>query len=435
VKISPKDNEREFRQMLSQKVSGTCAGPWLLAPELLRLGTWDLLKGWTGCGDMDFEPRIALQVVNESALCINRVRKKNSLSHQGFQLVNGMGRLVTDEQVHLLLNNHKMEEAQDLLVNLGYQRQLSGHYPGDIIAIDPHRMVSTSKRVMSKKKKVPDAPSEKMLQTFFSLCTQTGQPIMATMASTGMPTTRATKNLLEATGKIIKTDALLIADKEHFTQELLAGLQQHDHYDILVPVLHTKRINSLIESLRYKPLWAGYAVAETSFSFEGAKESFRLIAQRFGETALRYTYKAFITTSQKLVQELMSQDYDQRWSIEEFFRFENEMGMKRTSTHNLNIRYGKLALAMMAQAATFQLRKKLKKTYRSWDARHLATEVLAWADGDVRVKDDTIIVTFYHAPNHINHHEYVNLPNRLEAENINPKIPWLFDFKLDFSFK
>lgn len=109
--------------------------------------------------------------------------------------------------------------------------------------------------------------------------------------------------------------------------------------------------------------------------------------------------------------------------------------MKRVSTHNLNIRYGKLALAMIAQAATYQLRKKLKKSYRSWDAKHLATEVLAWADGDVRVKDDTIIVTFYHAPNHINHHEYVNLPKRLEAENINPEIPWLFDFKLDFRFK
>lgn len=384
---------------------------------------------------MDFEPRTALQAVNESALCVNRVRKKNSLGHQGFQLVNGMGRLVTDEQVHLLLNGHKMEEAQGLLVNLGHQRQLSGHYRGDIIAIDPHRMVSTSKRVMPKKKKVPDAPPEKMLQTFFSLCTQTGQPVMATMASTGMPTTRATKNLLGATGKIIRSGALLVADKEHFTQELLVALKQHDHYDILVPVLHTKRIKSLIKTLGYKPLWAGYAVAETPFSFEGSKEPFRLIAQRLGETTLKYTYKAFVTTSPKPAHELVSQDYGQRWGIEEFFRFENGMGLKRASTHNLNIRYGKLALAMMAQAATYQLRKKLKKPYRNWDARHLATEVLAWADGDVRVKDGTIIVTFYHAPDHIDHHGYINLPKRLEAENINPKIPWLFDFKLDFRFR
>ncbi|NJM16088.1 MAG: hypothetical protein HC896_12590 [Bacteroidales bacterium] len=149
-----------------------------MVPEFLRLGVWDLLKGWTKRGDIDFDPRIALQLVNESALCVNRVRKKNSLGHQGFQLANGMGRLVTDEQVHMLLNNHTIEQATDLLVNLGHQRQLSGHYQGDIVAIDPHRIISSSQRVMAKKKKVPDAPSEKMLQTFFAVSAETGQPIM-----------------------------------------------------------------------------------------------------------------------------------------------------------------------------------------------------------------------------------------------------------------
>ncbi len=153
VKISPRDNEREFRQMLSQKVSGTSVGIWLLVPELLRLGAWDIIKGWAGKEDMDLDPRIAMQVVNESALCINRVRRKNSLGHQGFELANGMGRLVSDEQVHLLLDKHTTGQAQAMLLNLGIQRQLSGHYQGDIIAIDPHRIISTSKRVMSKNEK------------------------------------------------------------------------------------------------------------------------------------------------------------------------------------------------------------------------------------------------------------------------------------------
>ncbi len=104
--MTPRDNEREFRQMLSQKISATSVGLWLLVPELHRLGAWDLLKAWTGGNDTDFDPRIALQLVNESALCINRVRKKDSIGHQGFQLANGMGRLVSDEQVHELLNRH-----------------------------------------------------------------------------------------------------------------------------------------------------------------------------------------------------------------------------------------------------------------------------------------------------------------------------------------
>jgi len=30
---------------------------------------------------------------------------------------------------------------------------------------------------------------------------------------------------------------------------------------------------------------------------------------------------------------------------------------------------------------------------------------------------------------------YEDLPNKLQMQGVNPKIPWLFDFKLDFRFK
>ena len=111
------------------------------------------------------------------------------------------------------------------------------------------------------------------------------------------------------------------------------------------------------------------------------------------------------------------------------------MGLNRASTLNLNIRYGKLANSMIAQAATYQLRKRLKEDYKRWEASHLSNEILAWSDGDIRVNGDTIIVTFYNAPKYIDKKDYINLPNILRMQGINPKIPWLFDFKLDFRFK
>lgn len=433
--MSPRDNEREFRQMLAQKVSGTSVGIWLLIPELIRLGAWDIIKGWTQKEDMNLAPRIAMQVINESALCINRVRRKNSLGHQGFELANGMGRLVTDEQVHLLLNNHTMEQAQEMLVNLGIQRQLSGHYMGDIIAVDPHRMISSSKRVMAMKQKNPGAPSQKMLQTFFSVSAETGQPIMATMSSTGMPTTKATSALIDRTGQIVRSPSLLVADKEHFTRELLSTAAEHENYDLLVPAIKTSRVVKILESLIYKPLWAGFAIAETTFSFTKENYQYRLLAERMGETEEDYTFNAFITASKREVTKLICEDYDKRWSVEEFFNFENDMGIKRASTLNLNIRYGKLALAMIAQGATYQLRRKLSEPYKNWNAKHLSTEILALCDGDIRVKGDTIIATFYGKPKHLNENDYVNLPDILTREGYNPKIPWLYDFKLDFRFK
>jgi hypothetical protein len=53
----------------------------------------------------------------------------------------------------------------------------------------------------------------------------------------------------------------------------------------------------------------------------------------------------------------------------------------------------------------------------------------------VRVKNDTIIVTFYGPSQHIKKEEYIDLPNKLLSQGINPRIPWLYDFKLDFRFK
>jgi hypothetical protein len=93
-------------------------------------------------------------------------------------------------------------------------------------------------------------------------------------------------------------------------------------------------------------------------------------------------------------------------------------------------------LAVLAQAATFQLRQQLDGATAGWDARHLADNLLAGLEGDVRVGDDTVVVTYYNAPQADRLQErYAGIPARLEAEGIDPHVPWLYDLKLDFRFK
>ncbi len=79
---------------------------WFLAVEHLRLGNWDLIKGYTGDSDADIDPRLTMQIVNEAAIYSNRMRRRNYNTHQGFETLNGPGFLVTDEQVHHLLSKH-----------------------------------------------------------------------------------------------------------------------------------------------------------------------------------------------------------------------------------------------------------------------------------------------------------------------------------------
>ena len=54
----------------------------------------------------------------------------------------------------------------------------------------------------------------------------------------------------------------------------------------------------------------------------------------------------------------------------------------------------------------------------------------------MRVQKDTILVTYYNAPNAaLLQQHYQGLPEKLQAQGINPRVPWLYNFKLDFRFK
>lgn len=401
----------------------------------LRLGVWDLVKSFTGCSDRDIDAHIAMQIVNESALCSNRIRKSNYLANQGFELVNGLGFLASDQQVHYLLDKQTVCQATQVQKALAGIRANAGHYQGNTIAIDPHRIITTSQRVMPKKRKKPEELSKKMLQTFFANDADTGQPIGFGIGSTGVSTTKATIDLLHLT-KIVSKDALILADKEHFTDNLIKTISQQMDFDLLVPAIANQRIKTIEHNSQYQRLWAGYALAENKFCFARGSSDYRMLTQREGEVEKDFTYKSFITLKDKPAEDLLTVKYAQRWTIEDFFNFDGAMGFDRASTFNLNIRYAKMSLALLAQAATYELRRQLPKPYNRWNAKHLADAVLGKIDGDIRVKDDTIIVTCYNAPKELKLHEnYSGLPAKLMSEGINPNIPWLYNFKLDFRFK
>jgi hypothetical protein len=49
---------------------------------------------------------------------------------------------------------------------------------------------------------------------------------------------------------------------------------------------------------------------------------------------------------------------------------------------------------------------------------------------------DTILVTYYNAPNQeLLRARYQGFPDELAAEHIDPRVPWLYGFKLGFRFK
>jgi len=52
------------------------------------------------------------------------------------------------------------------------------------------------------------------------------------------------------------------------------------------------------------------------------------------------------------------------------------------------------------------------------------------------VTADTIVVTYYNVPNtEFLRLRYEGLPRKLREQGLNPEIPWLYNYKLDFRFR
>ncbi|MCP4717204.1 MAG: hypothetical protein GY868_18940, partial [Deltaproteobacteria bacterium] len=276
-KADPQSLERGVRQLLANKTGGTMAGIWLLIPEYLRLGVWDLLRSWSGASEGEVQSRLALQLVNESALCVSGMRHSRTLGHKGFELANGLPFLATDTAIHCLLDNRSVAEAQRLQVALGKIRQTYGHFRGRLLAIDPHRITSYSKRHMVlRKTHRTDSRATKLAQSFFCLDADTQQPVCFITGTSSRTITQATQQLLSLSADILKIQddgkPLIMADTEHYTAELFDWVSAHSPFDMLVPMPYSSAVKRAIGQLcgdSFQRHWAGYATARGSYRFRG----------------------------------------------------------------------------------------------------------------------------------------------------------------------
>jgi hypothetical protein len=418
-------------------------GLWLLIPEHLRLGTWDLLRLWSGQSGERVEPRLALQLVHEAALCVTGLREARSLSQRGFELANGLPFVASDQAIHDLLDAHTVQDAEALQVRLGLLRRARGHFSGQLLALDPHRMRSWSKRQMHRYRADDTTKPFKVAQTFFCLDADTEQPICFVSGTSAVTVTQATLPLLRLAADILNPEegqTLVLADTEHYTVELLDRVSRETPFDLLVPMPLDRSRQEQMRSIApetFTPRWAGYATTKRRYQMKtGQTGPHWQYIQRSGERPEEYQFKAFLATRDRDEVDDLTLHFPKRWHVEEFFNAHQALGWDRGGTLNLNIRYAQMSMSLVAQAALHQLRERLGKPYASWDAKHLARAVLSGMDGDIRVWDDTIVVTFYNAPNAENlRHHYENLPIRLQEEQVDPHIPWLYNYKLDFRFK
>ena len=218
-------------------------------------------------------------------------------------------------------------------------------------------------------------------------------------------------------------------------------MRQSVPFDLLLPMPLRKETLAEFATIPEEAFtrhWIGYATHSRAYRAKTAPEGapYWQTVQRKGERVGDYRFNAFMCTSHNAAVQEPVGHYPKRWHCEEFFNANQPLGWHRAGTHNLNIRYGQMTMSLIAQAAISMLRGRLGPPCDTWDAEHLARDFFHGLEGDVRLQQDTIMVTYYNAPNaqQLASH-YTHLPAQLEREGIDPRVPWLYDYKLDFRFR
>ena len=281
----------------------------------------------------------------------------------------------------------------------------------------------------------------KTAQTFWILDADTCQPICFTTGTAARSVVTATPELVELAQQILapaEGQTLLVADSEHFSGELVADIQRRSGFDLLVPMprqpAHRKRWQAVPEE-QFTRRWAGYATAKVPYEMKYRHPGrYWEFIERFDEPPDEWRFQGFLSTTDREEVDALTRDFPDRWHVEEFFNSYQALGWNRAGTMNLNIRYGQMTMALIAQAAIHGLRRRLGEPYSNWDANHLAQDLFFRLEGDVRIQDNTILVTYYNAPEQLRQH-YADLPRILAEANIDPHVPWLYGYQLDFRFR
>jgi hypothetical protein len=294
---------------------------------------------------------------------------------------------------------------------------------------------------MRTRKEKNESRPLKMAQTFWALDADTSQPVCFTTGTASRSVVQATPELMDLVEAILQPSqgqTLVLADSEHFSGELISDIHQRTGLNLLVPMPNRKPYRKAFAEIpadQFTSRWAGYATAKLPIEVKNTNsaECYQFVEQH-GESRKQLDYKGFLATGDRDEVEALTVDYPDRWHVEEFFKVNQALGWNRGGTMNLNIRYGQMTMALIAQAAIHQLRQRLSQPYCKWDATRFAQHVLHALEGDVRVANDTIVVTYYNAPPELRSH-YEGLPEKLADMNVDPAIPWLYNYQLDFRFR
>ena len=422
--------------LLKRGLTTTSAGGCFFIPYLLQLGAYDLAAA-LGPPKPEGLPnaRLALGLIFESIFGYTAgIRTVDTVSRADFGLLAGLPFLPSPSTQYRFLQDVSVQESLDFQTALGQRLvTLAQVTPGHPVNVDGHNMKTYSRKAM----KYSFIPQEdrygKAIRTFYTQDQASKKPLIALAAYSGTTVSQVTRRLAGLTRDIFGRDFLLVADKEWYCGQLIQELHTQYGVAVLTPVKSSpKRLVEFdaVPLEQYdQTVWGNVAAVYTTMTDCDGPLRMLLKRQRNG------TYFALITPASDMTADTAMPTYTTRWRIENFFAENAFLGMNHLPSLNLNAIQTVLSLRLLAFHVVDNFRHDLGPTYQKKTPELIHREFVDGVQGRVQLRGNIIEVSIYGFEQEAAAAAILtNLDTQLENAGVDPRIPWLGNRRLRFTF-
>ena len=428
--------EHDVSALLKRGLTTTSAGGFFFIPYLLQLSAHDLAAS-LGPTKQEGIPneRIGLGIVFESIFGYKAgIRAVDSVSRADFGLLAGLPFLLSPSTQYRFLQQVPVKDALDFQTTLGKRLvELGQVTPGFAVNVDGHNLKTYSRKEMKLSFLTKEDRYGKAIRTFYTQDQESKKPLVALAAYSGTTVSQVTRQLAARTHDVLGSDFLLVADKEWYCGQLIQELHQQCGVTVLTPVKSSPKRLAEFEGIpldQYNPTaWGNIATLYTKMTdFNG---SLRLLLKKRRDGK----FFALITPAAEMTAGTAMPTYTKRWRIENFFAENGFLGVDHLPSLNLNAIQTMLSLRLLAFQVLDNFRHDLGPAHQNKTPELIHRDFVDGIQGRVQLRGDIIEVSIYG----FQHQDAVaailtNLDAKLEHNGVDPRIPWLGNRRLRFSF-
>jgi len=362
------------------------------------------------------------------------IRAVDTVSRADFGLLAGLPFLPSPSTQYRFLQAVPVKSGLDFQTALGRRLvALDPVTPGPPVTIDGHNIKTYARKAMKQAFITQEARYGKAIRTFYTQDQTSKKPLIALAAYSGTTVSQVTRRLASLTRAILGQDFLLGADKEWYCGQLIQELHAQYGVAVLTPVKSSPHRLVEFEAVPLEQddqtIWGNVAAVYTTMTdFDGPLRML-LKKRRNG------TYCALITPADAMTADTAMPTYTKRWRIENFVAENAFLGVNHLPSLHLNAIQTMLSLRLLAFHVVDNFRHDLGPAYQKKMPELIHRECVDGVQGRVQVRGNIIAVSIYGFE-----HEaaaaaiLTHLDTKLANAGVDPRIPWLGNRRLRFTF-